>query len=88
MVEVLKQDQYQPMPVEKQVLIVFAGVNGQMDDVPVPAILKFEREFVKFVEQKYSDILNEISEKKVIEDATRDKILQAVQEFKKGFSPE
>src|SRR3989338_4000854 len=57
MVELLKQDQYQPLPVEKQILIIFAGVNGFLDELPVSAIGKFEKEFFQFLDQNVPEIL-------------------------------
>ena len=86
MVEILKQDQYRPLPVEKQVAIIFAGVNGLIDDVPVTAINKFETEFFKFLEQKHADILSEIREKKTIDDALKGRFSVVVADFKKGFA--
>ena len=65
MVELLKQDQYQPMTMEQQVLIVFAGVNGYLDDLPVSAIRKFEKEFIESVEKNWPEILSEIKTKKL-----------------------
>lgn len=86
MVEILKQDQYQPLAVEKQVLVIFAGVNGFMDDLPVTGIRKFEVELFKFFEQSHAELLSEIREKKMIEDALKEKIVQAIESFKKNFS--
>ena len=85
MVELLKQGQYQPLPIEKQVLTIFAGVNGYLDDLPVTAIKKFEEEFLKFVEAKKPEILKQLREKKMIEDALKEKIILTIEEFKKIF---
>src|SRR5207302_3741040 len=57
MVELLKQDQYVPMPVEKQVVVLHAGANGLIDDVPVEAVRKFETEILAFMERRYADII-------------------------------
>ena len=87
MVEVLKQDQYSPIPVEKQVAVIFAGVNGFLDEFSTGAIAKFEKELFIFMDQKHSDILSGIREKKIIEDAMRPRLSQAIEEFKKTFTP-
>ena len=85
MVELLKQDQYVPMSVEDQILLIFAGANGFLDEVPVPSIRKFEREFLKFLRDKKEELRKEIREKKVIDDDLRPKIGTAIEEFKKTF---
>lgn len=86
MVELLKQDQYSPLPVEKQVLIIFAGVNGFLDELPVSAIGKFEKEFFQFLDQNVPELLSMVKEKKVIEEDLKQKIIQTIENFKKGFS--
>ncbi len=85
MVELLKQDQYVPMPVEKQVLILFAGANGLLDDVPVEAIRRFEAELIAFTERRHPEVLKTINEKKIIDDAFKPQVVAAVQEFKGIF---
>ena len=86
MVEALKQDQYRPLPAEKQVAFLFAGVNGFLDDIPVPAIARFEKEFLAFLDEKRKDILSDIKDKKTIDDALKGRLSQAIEEFKKGFA--
>ncbi len=86
MVEVLKQGQYQPLPVEKQVAIIFAGINGFLDDVPTAALGKFETEYFSFLEQKHAGLLSEIREKKIIDDALKGKLTQVIEDFKKAFT--
>ncbi len=86
MVELLKQDQFKPMPVEDQVLVIFAGVNGLMDDVPVKAIRKFEGELIAWTKAKHPEIGKEIKEKKTIEDSLKAKLLELIKEFKAGFT--
>src|SRR5437870_4370885 len=81
MVEILKQDQYQPVPVEKQVLITFAGVNGFLDDIPKNEIRSFEKGFLSFIEQNHPDILSEIKDQKIISDALKQRIIQAIDAF-------
>jgi F-type H+-transporting ATPase subunit alpha len=86
LVEVLKQDQYQPLPFEKQVLIVFAGTNGFLDDIPVEQVRRFESELYRFVENAHPGILRTIREKKVIDEALKTEIKNALSEFKQRFS--
>ncbi|MBF0507258.1 MAG: F0F1 ATP synthase subunit alpha [Nitrospirae bacterium] len=85
MVEILKQDQYVPLPAEDQVIILFAGSQGHLDDVPVEALKKFESEFITFMKDRKSDIRNELRDKKAIDDTLKGKLTSAVAEFKKGF---
>jgi F-type H+-transporting ATPase subunit alpha len=86
MVELLKQPQYEPIPVEEQIVTIFAGSNGMMDDIAVEAILKFESELVAHMKDKHADILSQIVEKGKIDDDLEKKLKDAVVEFKKGFS--
>src|SRR5207249_2546187 len=69
MVELLKQDQYVPMPVERQVIAIFAGTNGYLDDLPVEAVRRFEREFLAFVDKNYAEVPHNIRTNKVISDS-------------------
>ncbi len=85
MVELLKQDQYVPLPVEQQVMLIFAGTQGFLDDIPVESVRKFDNEFMKFIKEQKEDLLKEIVEKKSIDDALKEKISKAIEEFKKGF---
>ncbi len=86
LVEILKQPQYRPLPVEKQVLVIFAANNGYVDDCPVSALGRFEAEMTVFFDSRKPDILREISEKKAIDDVLRGKIIAALDEFKKEFT--
>ncbi|MFQ5801369.1 MAG: F0F1 ATP synthase subunit alpha [Candidatus Methylomirabilales bacterium] len=86
MVEILKQDQFVPLPVERQILIIFAGVNGHVDDLPVEVIRSFEQGFSRFVEARYPEIYNELNEKKIISEDLRQKMEQAVREYKEEFT--
>ncbi len=85
MVELLKQDQYQPSPVEHQVIAIFAGTNGYVDDIPTSSVRKFEKELMKFVDAKYENIKKEIKEKKTLDDDLKAKIRGMIEEFKKTF---
>ncbi len=86
LVEILKQGQYVPLPVEKQVLIIYAGTTGLLDDLPVSALKAFEEDLYKFIEQKHGDILKEIVEKKTLSDDLKTRMTKAVEAFKKKFT--
>jgi F-type H+-transporting ATPase subunit alpha len=86
MVELLKQPQYQPMPVELQVVAIYAGINGHIDDVPVEAVQKFEAELYAFFKAKQADVLKAIVEKGKLDDEINGKIDAAIKEFKEGFT--
>jgi len=85
MVEILKQPQYAPYPIERQVLIIFAGTNGFVDTLPVEAINKYETELFAYMGSKHADMLKEIKEKKKIEEALEAKLKKALDEFKEQF---
>jgi F-type H+-transporting ATPase subunit alpha len=85
MVEILKQDQYVPLPVEDQVSVLFAGSQGHLDDIPVEALKRFEAEFLAFMRDKKADVKNELKAKKAIDDTLKEKLNVAIAEFKKGF---
>ncbi len=86
LVEILKQDQYKPLPMEKQVMIVFAGVNGYLDDIAVENVRRFEAELYKFVENAHPSIFQTIREKKIIDDALKAQIKDVISEFKQRFT--
>jgi F-type H+-transporting ATPase subunit alpha len=88
MVEILKQNQFQPLPVEKQILIIFAGGNAFLDDLPVEACRKFEAELYRFAENAHPEILAEIREKKTIDDNLKGRILAMLEELKRKFVAE
>ena len=83
--EILKQDQYQPLPVEKQVLLIFAAANRYLDDVAVSAAANTRRDLYTFVETNYSGLLKSIREKKAIDDAVRAEATKALDAFKESF---
>ena len=85
MVEILKQGQYSPIPVEKQIAIIFAGTNGMLDDLPLGQIRSFELELYKFLENGHPAILTTIREKKTIDDDLKGKLNSALTEFKTRF---
>lgn len=82
--EVLKQGQYQPMAVEEQVVSIYAGVNGYLDDLPKDKVLEFEIDFLKFMRSAYADVLNNIKSAGKIED--EEKLQKAIAEFKSTFA--
>ncbi len=85
MVELLKQDQYVPITMQDQVIVLFAGTQGYLDDIPVEAVKKFEEEFLKFIKGTKDDLRTELADKKAIDDDLKAKLVQAIDEFKKGF---
>lgn len=84
--EVLKQDQFVPLPVEKQVLIIFAGTSGAMDGVPVSECGRYEGELFEFVETNYPSMLKNIAAKKALDDKLRGEMKQALDAFKEKFA--
>src|SRR3990172_7752238 len=85
MVEILKQGQYAPLPVEKQVAVIFAGTQGLLDDLPVDAVREFETHLHGWLERKAPQILGELRDKKEIGDALRDALTRAVNDAKAEF---
>lgn len=83
--EVLKQPQYRPMPVEFQVIIIYAVTNKYLLDVPTEEITRFEEEFFEFIKTKYPEIPAGIANEKVISDAVEEKLKAAIEEFKAEF---
>jgi F-type H+-transporting ATPase subunit alpha len=87
LVELLKQGQYEPLPVEKQILIIFAGTNGFIDDLPLTAMKKYEQELFSFVESKYPDVFADILKKREMDADLRAKTIKVLEEFKLAFKP-
>jgi len=88
MVEVLKQPPYSPLPAEKQVVIIFAGNEGYLDDIPVSAVTKFEAELYPFIEANYPQIFENIRSTQKIDDETKALMIKALDEFKASFVAE
>ncbi len=84
MVELLKQDQYKPMPVADQVLSIFAGVNGFIDNVPVNKIREFEQDLMAYIKEKHASIRDEVTSRKKIDDEFGGQLKQIISEFKKS----
>jgi|UniRef100_A0A7C4EWL9 F-type H+-transporting ATPase subunit alpha len=87
LVEILKQPQYEPMPVEKQVAIIFAATNGFVDEYDVRALAEYERQYLSYLESSHPEVLQEIKEKKVISAELEAKMKGILQEFKGVFNP-
>jgi F-type H+/Na+-transporting ATPase subunit alpha len=83
--EILKQDQYVPLPVEKQVLSLFVATSGAIDSIPVAEVRRFEKEFLQYVETSNPSILKNIAEKKALDDGIKAEIKKAVDNFKERF---
>jgi len=86
MTEILKQGQYEPLPLSKQVMIIYAGVTGHLDDMPLDWLKKFEADFYKFMAEKYPDVEHEIETVKELGDALTNKLNRAINEFKTEFA--
>jgi F-type H+-transporting ATPase subunit alpha len=89
--EILKQGQYEPLPVEKQIVIIFAGTNGYLDKLPVDKIGEYEQRLHEYLDGSKPDLLEEIREKQKLDDELREHIKSALDEFRekfKAFAPE
>jgi F-type H+-transporting ATPase subunit alpha len=83
--EVLKQGQFSPLPVEEQVLVIFAGTSGLLDDLPVADVQRFEKGLIEFVRTRYASLLVQIVQKKQITDEARPELKRAIGEYKEQF---
>ncbi|NLV75459.1 MAG: F0F1 ATP synthase subunit alpha [Tissierellia bacterium] len=83
--EILKQPQYKPVSVEHQVVILYVALNKYLTDIPVDEISQFEREFLNFVDNNYPEIVESIKETKDLTEETEQKIIEAIEEFKKSI---
>jgi F-type H+-transporting ATPase subunit alpha len=86
--EILKQDQYKPLPVEKQITIIFAGTSGYLDDLPIEQCLPFEQALYEFMDTSYPGVGKQIAEKKEINDTLRAEMRKMLDEFKTKFVAE
>jgi F-type H+-transporting ATPase subunit alpha len=84
-VEVLKQDQFVPMPVERQVMIIFVATQGYLDDMPVSTVKLFEQEFYHFVDEKFPGVPHQIRQSKDLDSKVEAELVAAVKEFKTAF---
>jgi F-type H+/Na+-transporting ATPase subunit alpha len=88
LVEILKQGQYHPLPLEKQIMIIYAGTKGYLDDLPVELCSKFEEELYRFVETAHGNVLDEIRAKKALDKDLEAKIRSVIEELKARFVTE
>jgi F-type H+-transporting ATPase subunit alpha len=84
--EILKQPQYQPLPVEKQVAIVFAATNGYLDDVAVDRLRAYEDGLYQVLESRHPAVLAAIAEKKILDDEVKKSLTAALDEYRKDFA--
>ena len=85
LVELLKQPQYSPLPMEEQVVSIYAGVNGYLDAIDVNKISKFENDLMNLIKGSYKDILKSIRDEQSLSDKTEEKLKKAIEEFIKTF---
>ncbi|MDD5692122.1 MAG: F0F1 ATP synthase subunit alpha [Candidatus Omnitrophica bacterium] len=85
MIEVLKQAQYEPLTQARQIIIIYAGTSGQLDDLPVNAVRKFEKQLYKFIEEKYPGIQDELTSKNELDEALKAKLDNLLQDFKRSW---
>jgi F-type H+-transporting ATPase subunit alpha len=88
LMEILKQDQYSPMPFENQIVVIFAATNGYVDGIRVDEIKRFESEFLSYLNMKHATLLTSIAEKKVLDDEVKEKLIKALEDFLKIFKTE
>jgi F-type H+-transporting ATPase subunit alpha len=86
-VEVLKQPQFDPVPVNEQVCIIWAVTNGKLDDIPVDDVRRFETELREFLRERHSDLMDELSSDGELPEEREEKIEKAIDEFREQFSP-
>jgi F-type H+-transporting ATPase subunit alpha len=84
-VEILKQGQYEPLPVEKQVISIYTAVKGYLDDISLDDVRRFEKELLSFIDSKYAGVLKNIDETKDLTADNETELKKAIEEFKKGF---
>jgi F-type H+-transporting ATPase subunit alpha len=85
LVEILKQDQYKPMDMCEQVIIIFAGVNGYLDEIAIEDIRRFEEEFLAFIKKDKQALRNKLISKQVLEGSLKSELITAIEEFKRMF---
>ncbi len=85
--ELLKQNQYVPLSVEKQILIIYAGTQGYVDDYPVSVLKQYEQELYEFIDSKHPEALKLISEKRELSDEVKKALDKALEDFKRHFVP-
>ena len=83
--EVVKQPQYQPLPVENQVAILYAATKGHLDDIPTPRVKEFETQFYRFLETERPGVLTELGRTKALSEETEKALDEAITAFRQGF---
>jgi F-type H+-transporting ATPase subunit alpha len=83
--EITKQPQYQPLPVERQVAILYVATKGKLDDVPTPRVREFEAQFYRFLESEHPEVLKNLAEKKALDDEITTGLDKAVDSFRQSF---
>ncbi len=86
LVEILKQSQYQPLPLEKQVFILYAGTKGYLDKLPIHSVAEYETGLYRFIEERYSDIYKNLANKKEITSEIEEQMVKALKEYGEEFS--
>jgi F-type H+-transporting ATPase subunit alpha len=86
LVEILKQPQYEPLAIERQVAIIFAGTNGYLDAIALAELRTYEIELYRFIETRYPDVFRGVAEKKQLDDQLTQALTRAVEEFTGDFS--
>jgi F-type H+-transporting ATPase subunit alpha len=83
--EVIKQPQYQPVPLESQVAILYIATKGLLDDIPTPRVKEFEAQFTRFLDTQRSDVMKKLAKTKALDDETAAALEAAAVEFRKTF---
>jgi F-type H+-transporting ATPase subunit alpha len=86
LVELLKQGQYQPMPVEEQVAVIFAGTNGYMDPLPVNEVRRFEKEYLEYLKARYPELLPAIAREKELSKDITEQLKKSAEDFSRSFA--
>ena len=85
LVEILKQDQFSPLPFSRQILVIFAGTGGFLDDMPVEQVREFEKDLYQYVETTNPGLLRTIMEKKILEDSIKQEMTKLIKDCKQQF---
>ena len=88
LMEILKQDQYVPMPFEHQIVVIFAATNGYVDPVALEQVRRFEKELLSFMQMKHPQVMPDIAARKILDDDIKQRLVRALEEFQKIFKPE
>jgi F-type H+-transporting ATPase subunit alpha len=83
--EVIKQPQYQPVPLERQVAILYVATKGLLDDIPTPRVKEFETQFTRFLDTERADVMKKLSSTKILDDDTAAALEAAASEFRSSF---